>query len=125
MTASTRNEGARDYVLSLDEFIEIIGAIREIPRIYSSIEKMEANIQRMTQEQGRDISNIQGELSNIRSRLRKIEDAAKESPYITLTDKETEGRISQKDLLNILIRVITLIGAFGSIIYALVLGVSK
>lgn len=110
----------RDYDLSFDEFVEVIGAIREIPRIYKSIEKMESNIQRLTQDQGKQLTEVSTQYETLKYRVDQIEKAAKESPYIEYPG--SKGGITQKDLVNIIVKGITVVGVFASIIYAVVQG---
>lgn len=114
------------YRLSRKEFVDVLGAIRDIPRIYEQIEKIESHIENVGIRQDEKIEHIIHENNRLRYQLEDLSKRVDESPYVE--SRKSKSAIDSglsKDLINIIVKGLTVLGTFGTIIYALVQSVGN
>jgi len=122
--------GDHTYTLNTDEFLEIMGAIKELPRIYKHIEKIDTHIEKLAETQQRDIFQLRTELDETEKTadraLELAQDAKRRLDNLDTNaghgfpNASSNEAVSAKDLFNLIIKLITFGGAVGSIIYLLV-----
>lgn len=106
------------YSLSREEFVSILSAIQDIPRIYGQMTKIEGHIERLGLRQDEKIEKMAKDISDLKYKINDLDRRVDNSPYVESgKDKQEEGL--SKDLINIIVKGLTVLGTFGTIIYAL------
>lgn len=114
------------YSLSREEFVSILTALKDIPRIYGQMTKIEQHIERLSIRQDQKIEEMGKDIDRLKYQFEDMSKRVDESPYVeSRKNKKSLDEGLSKDLINIIVKGLTVLGTFGTIMYALLQTIGK
>ena len=108
------------YILSNAEFVNILSAIQDIPKIYGQMTKIEQHIEKMSLRQDEKIEKMGVQISDLNYEIKDLNKRIDNSPYVESSKKIKYDEGLSRDLINIIVKGLTVLGTFGTIVYALI-----